>query len=535
MRIVFFTSNIAKLAHARHIAEEYDIEVLGFRQHTYRADYQEPRHVNRDQMLEQSYVSALDQFQKSGFDSKTSFFFLEDTSVRIEALSEGKEDFPGLDIKFWMHEVKFGGLDRELRFRGNDRRAVVRSDVLLHVPEAVAERLGVSERYRTFVGMQEGTVIEIEEDFRQNLLFPWLDNKTFNKWFQPAGEAKPLGALDIGRADGVDFRRGSIGGMFAFLQSKLPQKIMSEQYEMNLGVDENLILCGYSCAGKTTASQLLARRFGYLHIEASDFMHLSFFLRHGYRSDIPIGEFAEQALAQKPSIAADQIVTYLIDNLALPVVISGFRSLREVEHLTNRLTRVGKRFRLVFVEAEAQRRFERLNARGRPGDDISYEEFVGRDEQQERMGLGELRDSAFAEVWKNEATLKDWRHLIEKEVFVKNAVPLDVDAAISEVADKGVMRLEDAILVALLNQWNDDERTRPYFTTTQIVKILNELFSAIEPKHKDNVSRYFNQSFHAYYEMTQAGAGDRRGFRLSNTGYGRALQTLRRILSAEVP
>ena len=533
MRIVFFTSNIIKLAHARHVAEKYDIEVVGFRQHTYRADYREPRDIPRAEMLEQSYKSALSQFQKSGFDHNLHFFFLEDTSVRIEALSKGEQDFPGLDIKFWMEEVDFDGLDQILRNHGNDRRASVRSDVLLHVPNLLAGRLGVSQRYCTFVGKQEGTVVRSEGNFQQNLLFPWLDNKTFNKWFQPVGETRALGALDIGRADAVDFRKESFGGMFSFLRSKLPEKRRVEQYEMSLEANDNLILCGYTCAGKTTASQLLARRFGYLHIEASDFMYLSFFMRHGYRSDISIGEFAEQALSQRPSIAASQIVTYLEENLALPVVISGFRSLKEVEHLTKRLEYARKMFRLVFVEAGIRQRFDRLVARGRPGDDISYEKFSSRDEQQERMGLGELRNNAIAEVWTNEGSLESWKALVEASVVVENAIPLEIDAAIKMVAERSIVRLEDGILVTLLNEWNDDEKTRPYFTTTEIVRRINRLFAKIEPKHKDNVSRYFNQSFHAYYEVSQAGVGDRRGFRLSNTGYGRSLQTLRRMLRAE--
>ena len=530
MRLMFFTSNIVKLAHARHVAEKYDLEVIGFRQHTYRADYQEPRHVPRKEMLEQSYNSALDQFEKSGFDPKTSFFFLEDTSVRIEALSEGGDDFPGLDIKFWIKEIDFRELDQQLRSRRNDRRVVVRSDVLLHVPEMFAGRLGTVKRHCVFVGTQEGIVVESEVAFEQNLLFPWLDNKTFNKWFQPVGESLPLGALDIVRADAVDFRRESFGDMFSFLQTKLPQSRKVEQYGMNLEMDDNLILCGYTCAGKTTASQLLARRFGYLHIEASDFMYLSFFLRHGYRSDVSIGEFAEQALAQKPSIAADQILTYLRHEIAPPVVISGFRSLREVEHVMEQLAHTGKKFRLIFVEADEQRRFERLVARGRPGDNITYRKFANRDHQQERMGLSEVRGSSIAEVWRNQASLEDWRRFVEGNVVVTNPNPIEVEAAIEKVAARSVVRLEDAILIGLLSEWDDDERTRPYFTTTKIVRVINELFSNMEAKHKDNVSRYFNQSFHAYYEVTQTGRGDRRGFRLSNTGYGRSLQTLRRIL-----
>ena len=36
----------------------------------------------------------------------------------------------------------------------------------------------------------------------------------------------------------------------------------AEQLELGMYREPNLILCGYTCAGKTTASQHLARRYG---------------------------------------------------------------------------------------------------------------------------------------------------------------------------------------------------------------------------------------------------------------------------------
>ena len=323
-----------------------------------------------------------------------------------------------MDIKFWMDEVTFDEVDRALCMRGNDRRAQVRSDVLLHIPGRYAARFGNSHPYQVFVGKQEGIVTDKEVNFRQNLVFPWLDDRTFNKWFQPIGETVPLGALDIGKADAVDFRRGSFRAMFSFLTSKLPQQRKPTQFKINLDQDEDIILCGYTCAGKTTASQLLARRFGYLHVEASDFMYLSFFLRHGYRTDISIGEFAEQALAQKPRIAAKQVGEYLEENLSLPAVISGFRSMLEVEALQEQLAYAGRKFKLVFVDATEKNRFARLHNRGRSGDDISFEEFRIKDEQQTRMGLGEILTQIGIEIWKNNQSLKTW-----KDFVARNMVP----------------------------------------------------------------------------------------------------------------
>ena len=78
------------------------------------------------------------------------------------------------------------------------------------------------------------------------------------------------------------------------------------------------------------------------------------------------------------------------------------------------------------------------------------------------------------------------------------------------------------IFMALLSRWEDRE-DRPYFTTTEIAKLISELFPSMKPKHKDNVSRYFNQDFYAFYEIDPDPDENKRRYRLSNTGYGRAV------------
>lgn len=153
----------------------------------------------------------------------------------------------------------------------------------------------------------------------------------------------------------------------------------------------NLILCGYTCAGKTVASQHLARSYGYLHVEASDFMHLSYLYRHGFPGPVAIGDFAEQALMEKPDIAAEKIADYISEYLSSPIVISGFRAPEEIESLSSNLANQGKLFEKVFVESDQQTRFERLRARMRPGDVVDLEAFQERDQQQKRMGLERIR------------------------------------------------------------------------------------------------------------------------------------------------
>ena len=529
--LTFLTSNIVKLAHARYILSRSEIRVIGFRQRTYHATYVEPRISSRRELLDVSYRSALDQCRKAGILTNHQFFMLEDTSVRIEALSTLDCDFPGLDIKYWMESISFSELDAALRQVGNDRRAQVRSDVLLHVPGEHRSRLGVAGEYYVFTGKQDGYVIEDEILFESNVVFPWLDNRTFNKWFCPNDYARPLGALNINEADKVDFRQKALDKMFTLLYDN--GVVERTPVQMNLALDDaiNFILCGYTCAGKTTASQHFARMYGYSHVEASDFMHLSYYRSHGYRPNVAIGDFAEQALVQMPHIVAENVAEYIMEEERAPIVVSGFRSMAEVVWLQKDLYFSGKKFRVIFVDARQEERIRRMKVRNRIGDGVSLEDFRFRDEQQRRMGVGDIRGSSGIEVWNNDGSLEAYLEFIESQVIVAHLEDIDVNGAICRLKDVTDVKLEDAILVALLSVWSMDE-TRKYFSTPEITSMINKsTFPHIQPKHRENIHRYFNRDFYAYYEIESRSRGRVRVYRLSNTGYGRALRSLRSLVA----
>lgn len=528
--LTFCTSNATKLAHARYLAEGRQVSIKGFRQKTYHADYQEPRLESRPALLEASYRNAIRQLKKANVSLEIHPFVLEDTSVKIDALCSPTREVPGTDIKYWIKDQTFENLDETLRARGNIRTASVRSDIVLHVPAALKKAWGIVDDFVVFVGEQSGTIVESELDFRSNLVFPWLDNQSFNKWFQPTGSAGPFGSLAIKQADLVDFRRKSFDQLFAFLEEKKFLVNTAKQMEFSLDRKPNFILCGYTCAGKTTASQHLARKFGYLHVEASDFMHLSYLYRHGALQEIAIGDFAEQALAAKPTIAAEKVAEYLDDNLALPVVISGFRAPEEIDFVKWVLGERGKLFKTLFVDADEATRFERLRNRARPGDELSQAEFASRDCQQERMGLSRICGEKATEFLSNSGDLGTYHAAIEGKVGASFDGEIDVSSAFLTLRSVPDVRLEDAILIALLHEWSEEE-TRPFFTTTKIAAKISEVFSHLPPKHKDNVSRYFNQDFYAYYEIEHLGKSQKRRYRLSNTGYGMAVQTLRRMVT----
>lgn len=531
--LMFLTSNMVKLAHARHIAKRFPVEIVGFRQRTYSANYDEPRLESRTLLLEASYRNALRQCSKAGISTEHQFFFLEDTSVRIDALSGAGKDVPGLDVKYWMKETTFWELDNALKRAGNDRSAQVRSDVLLHIPETFRWSLSSSREYCVFTGIQDGFVTDREILFDQNTVFPWLDNRTFNRWFCPENEGRPLGSLNIDRADEVDFRRKSMEQLLVWLlENDVIHEPPPQQLAFSLDDHTNLILCGYPCAGKTTASQYLAKKYGYFHIEASDFMHLSYYHRHGYRRNVSVNSFAEEALIAIPHIVAEQIVEYILREDYKPVVISGFRASEEIRWLILELGYTGMRFDVAFVDVPQKVRFSRMQTRNRTDDKMSFDEFVQKDTRQGKMGLEFLKNYPNVSMWKNDSSLEAYFSYIDSAVATWQSSEIDVHRVIGRLKQVREVRLEDAILAALLSVWSDSE-TRPYFTTSEIAKLINdEVFINLgKKKHRENVHKYFNRDYYAYYEIGTKYNGRIRTYRLSNTGYCRGLRSLRALVA----
>ena len=113
MKLYFITSNRAKLANAKHICKDYDIAIVPHKKLFYGYGYQEPRIQFREQLLESSIESAIHRWEKYVHgQANDSFFFIEDTSVIISALSSENEEVPGVDVKYWMEDMTFKKIDR---------------------------------------------------------------------------------------------------------------------------------------------------------------------------------------------------------------------------------------------------------------------------------------------------------------------------------------------------------------------------------------------------------------------------------------
>ena len=79
--------------------------------------------------------------------------------------------------------------------------------------------------------------------------------------------------------------------------------------------------------------------------------------------------------------------------------------------------------------------------------------------------------------------------------------------------------LEKAILITLAIECQKDESR--YFTTTEMSHLINRYFKDYK-KNKNNVSRYFNQSFYVYYEVRYENRKNK--YKISPIGYSEALK-----------
>ena len=123
--VIFFTSSRAKYAQASLVFNRVGLP-LAFRIHD-----SDPYHENYDGSKEDLLASAIAELHRRG-GASGSIFFVEDTSIRIEALSSETER-PGLGAKEWFARTSFYQLESLLR-EANDRRASVKSCIALSLP-----------------------------------------------------------------------------------------------------------------------------------------------------------------------------------------------------------------------------------------------------------------------------------------------------------------------------------------------------------------------------------------------------------------
>ena len=526
--ISFITSSTIKLNHAKYYFKDYNVQVSP--QRNYGIGYIEPRIKNRENLHHDSLKDARLRWGKTISKAKDKLFFIEDTSVIIHALSE-TEEYPGVDIKYWMRENNFESVDAILKSAGNNRAVTVRSDIILYVPKKLFSLIDSDkylknqttdgDGYITFTSSTVGTITEREYQINTNPLYPWLDNKTFNKWFVPSGCQQPISLLPIEEANRHDFRSGAFNLLVTFLyENKLIQKrtyLFKSNQNQFLGFcnEPLLLVTGLPCAGKTSLGMSLQFEAGYYHIEASDFMFLAYYQHHGSSSDVLIGDFAETALIENPTIVVDKILNHLTNIAKTPVIISGFRSPKELDAFIIKYNGPYD-IKCIYVDTEQFTRYTRSLKRGRYDRVSDFSKFNDRDIQQNTMGLSHIKNDENVDIVTNDDSLNTYVAKIINKYRIHKTIRRDI-----ATIDQRPRSLQDTILISMLLHENKLE----YLTTTTIARLINSTFiDSILKTNKNNVSRYFNQNYHPFYEIRYCDKVHT--YRLSETGISHALYIL---------
>ena len=373
-RVFFYTSNVNKFLQARHVFARYGLVLEHFHHHT--SPYQEDYSDGTDALL----ARAIQQI--TAMVGRGALFFVEDTSLRIEGLSHGDEDVPGLGVKEWHESTNFEKLDCALREAGDDRMATVKSAIALHLPGRVPPVY--------FYGETSGVVAPAKPRFASSAIHPWLDPLTFDGWFIPDGSKKCLAEMTSDESLRYHFRARALRllldrlGEYTATLNMQPtayrvRRSHTRSNQASLFPDPavRFLIVGPRAAGKTTFGEYAAATSGAEHFEAS--MVVRSFRREYGGDEYNLSDFAARLHER---LGDDIVARTLIENLELAaasnVAVTGLRKLAELSCFDS----AGLSYRLVYIHATARTRFERYVTRAREDASMSYEEFAVQDSEE---------------------------------------------------------------------------------------------------------------------------------------------------------
>lgn len=392
--VVFHTSSRAKFAQAMTM-----FDIAGLRL-TYRAQDGVPYEENYDGSKEKLLTDAIKEIRRRGRSS--SYFFVEDTSIRIEALS-ADDDFPGLAAKEWFAEANFLDLHQQL-LRAGDRRCKVKSGIALSVP-------GLDDPV-FFYGETSGEVVEdLPTISTPNVFHPWLSADSFSSWFVPTGASKTLAEMSFEESLRYDFRGQAIKSLLDRLEEySIALNLGTGGYSRRIAevrdqpplfsvTEPTLLVVGPTCSGKTTFGIHVQQVRSWHFIDASSIVKL---MKEDRKSAEDIGKFATRLLHEEgPDVVARYIAHNMIRDASEPVIVTGFRAIEEVEFFRDNYPNV----RVVSLNCPQRVRYQRfINRNSREARTFSM--FQEMDEEQHRLGLlrvaNELADVKVDNVYSEE-------------------------------------------------------------------------------------------------------------------------------------
>lgn len=509
MELVFITSNSAKLAHARHLCRDYSIKIERIK--WYGKGYVEPRILNREKLLQASIEDAIYRWNKYVSNSDEKFFFIEDTSVIIPALSKNGKEVPGVDVKYWMRDNTFYDLDKKLKKAGNNRAVILKSHIVLALNRDLCIKKGKS--FVVFEGNISGKIADTEIPAKGHPIYPWLSgNIPFNNWFIPQGCVIPLNLLQIEVADQKDFRAKSFNKMISFLvENKLvehKQNIRELTYQTRLPINYLFLISGPRCSGKTTLSSHLRNKHHYHVVDVNDFIYMKYLDSHGFSSNFTYNEYSEDALKHSPSIVIQELANYINNLDTNNIVIIGFKSMDEI--ISFKLRYKGNAYpEILYIDSKRDERYRRnlnkIDYKTKIHDKNEFEKF---DDMEITYGLKEIRENSAKIIINDDQISKFFKSFDD----LYTLLDFDNNCYVSKKYKKPT-KLSHLIIVSLYFLYREDK----FYTTTEIAHLINNLFLLKRKKNKNNVSRFFNNKFYPFFDI-KIDQNYKIRYRLSQTG-----------------
>ena len=409
IRLYFETGSIAKFAQANLVFSRLGLPLSGSKSSTLNGieDYS----GGAQQLIERKLKEvSLGQY---------TVYFVEDTYIRVEALSEPTEAShlstewaratrPGLQTKEWFERINFEELDLLLSSKGGDRRATVHSTIGLHIPGAAPQ---------IFSGISTGAIAECPgRGLDANTPYSWLSPNSFNAWFIPDGKDVPLSDLDLEDALDVDFRVATLLTLADRLEEYIailnlppvslelvPQSGLNSRHPQLFATRRPPIaVIGLTCAGKTTIGEMLGK-YGYTHIEASSILQILQGSNLAANSRPGYFQAMKTLNSYGWNIVARRAVDLFQQNIEAGICITGLRTIEELHLLAGMFPDLV----VVLLEASQQTRFDRYVRRDREGDDPSFSRFREREDEHSSFGLiGVAEHCATVRIF-NESTLTE--------------------------------------------------------------------------------------------------------------------------------
>ncbi len=382
LNLYFVSSNKTKSTHICHLCDLFGIPVRFYKDlfKTYEEDYS----LDPNELLRRSVRYVTKKLQHLGL------FFIEDTTMKIEALSSNNKEYPGLATKEFFKQNSFNDIDTLIKSKGNDRRASIISRLSLHIP-------GLDEP-EVFTGCINGEIVEKLPVISKEKQPVWLSERSPINYFIPNGESRVLSNLAVEDSYQYDVRLQALRKLLHRLSQFISiienssfiykRKSKSIYGQLSLFTPPLIVITGYTCAGKTTSSLYLSKKYDFNYIEASSLIEK--IADRMVKNSIDLVPFINKMLKENgPYFFINNLTKMHHNALENQLIISGVRGIKEIKFLKEKYSYAF----VIFIDSSFQLRYLRNKIR-HDKTPLSYSEFKDLATIEEQWGMEEIKKEA---------------------------------------------------------------------------------------------------------------------------------------------